>query len=70
LDRLPEIEAAIATVPENCVPRPARKRLASASGARPLIVMLVSAPTRSMRPLAASVNPAGALAFADDRVTT
>ena len=39
--RLPEIEAVIATVPDSCVPRSARKRLASASGARPLIVMFV-----------------------------
>ena len=68
--RLPEIDAAIATVPDSCVPRSARKRLASDSGARPLIVMFVPAPARSRRPLAAIVRPAGALALADDSVMT
>ena len=68
--RLPETLPLSLSVPETWAPRSARKRLASASGALPSMVMSTPLPARGTLPLAEIVRPCGPLMVAEDKVRT
>src|SRR5690606_23677322 len=66
--RLPDTVPLTSTVPDSCVPRSARKRLASDSGADPLRLRARALPASGTVPLAVIDRPCGPFTEADDRV--